>query len=41
MQDGNAVKKKKKDKREFKTLASSELPVAVGIQAKIRWLLVT
>ena len=38
MQDGNAVEEK--GKREFKTLVSSELPVAGGIQAKIRWLFV-
>ena len=29
-----------KDEGEFKTLESSEFPVAGGIQAKIRWLLV-
>ena len=39
MQDGNAVEGKVE--KEFKTLMSSELPVARGIQAKIRWLLVT
>ena len=39
MQDGNAVEGKVE--KEFKTLMSSELPIAGGIQAKIRWLLVT
>ena len=39
MQDGNAVEEK--GKREFKTLVSSELPVAGGFQLKTRWLLVT
>ena len=38
MRGGNAVEKKGKGK--FKTLKSSEFPVAGGIQAKIRWLFV-
>ena len=37
MWGGNAVEKKV---RAFKTLKSSEFPVAGSIQAKIRWLLV-
>ena len=38
MQDGNAVEKKVK--REFKTLMSSEFPIAGSIQPKTRWLLI-
>ena len=39
MRGGNAVKKKKGEGA-FKTLKSSEFPVAGNIQTKIRWLLV-
>ena len=38
MQGGNAVEKK--GEGEFKTLKSSEFPVARSIQTKMRWLLV-